>query len=379
MTEAQNVASSIADWLAWMPAWLVISLFYVVALGLAASVHRYVYKLFKRLAEGRSLFWRSLVSRTETLAFYGALCLGLALGTGIAPLDGKGTLIAGQILIVALIGVAALAGRTALNIWMTLHLRRFKLDTDDNLFARKHVTQVRILRRVADTLIVVVGVAAMLMTFESVRQYGVSLLASAGAAGIVAGLALQPLLKNLFAGIQLAITQPIRIDDVLVVEGEWGRVEEITSTYVVVRIWDLRRLILPLSYFIEKPFQNWTREGSRIVGSVELFLDYQAPMAEIREHAKQIATGSPLWDKDVFNVQVTESSPSTMKVRVIVSARNSSDVWDLRCMMREELITFLRTEYPFALPRARTLVVGTPDANGMMAAVAEGAGAAMGD
>ncbi len=170
-----------------------------------------------------------------------------------------------------LIGTIALMGWfaiTVLHIWTVIYLRRFKLDSEDNLLARKHVTQLRILQRIAATLIVIITLSAGLMTFEGVRQYGVSLLASAGAAGIVVGLALQPMLKNMIAGVQLAVTQPIRIEDALLIENEWGNVEEITSTYVVIRLWDLRRLIVPLSYFIEKPFQNWTREGARLIGSV---------------------------------------------------------------------------------------------------------------
>ena len=209
----------------------------------------------------------------------------------------------------------------------------------------------------------------MLMTFDAVRQYGISLLASAGAAGLVVGLALQPLLKNLFAGIQLAITQPIRIDDVLVVEGEWGRVEEISSTFVVIRIWDMRRLIVPLSYFIEQPIENWTREGSQIIGVVPLYLDYKAPIEAIREKARELVEGSKYWDGQVFSVQVTDASASTIKVRTIASAHNSSDVWDMRCMLREELIGFLQKEHPDALPRGRTLVVGRTSADNLAAAV----------
>jgi small-conductance mechanosensitive channel len=358
MAELEQAAGSIAAWFSFMPNWLVAALLYAVCLGVAALFYRILFSFLTRLVAERDLFWRSLVARTRMPGLLGMLCLGLATATSFAPLEAGGLDIAGKILVVGVIAAATLAARTAIHIWTTLHLRRFKLDADDNLTVRQHVTQVRILKRVVDTLLIVVGVAAMLMTFDNVRQYGVSLLASAGAAGIVVGLALQPLLKNLFAGIQLALTQPIRIDDVLVVEGEWGRVEEISSTFVVVRIWDLRRLILPLSYFIEKPFQNWTREGSRIIGAVELFLDYQAPMDKIRARAKKFVEASPLWDRDVFSVQVTESGPATMKVRVIVSVRNSGEAWDLRCQLREDLITYLRQEFPESLPRSRAMVVG---------------------
>ena len=191
------------------------------------------------------------------------------------------------------------------------------------------------------------------MTFQPVRQYGVSLLASAGAAGIVAGLALQPVLKNLFAGIQLAVTQPIRIDDALIVEGEWGNVEEITSTYVVLKIWDWRRLILPLSYFIEHPFQNWTRESASLIGSVLVYVDYSVPVQAVREEAERIAAASPLWDRQVINVAVTDFKEQTMEIRILASASNAGRTFDLRCEIREKIIAFIQREYPHALPRLR--------------------------
>ncbi len=372
LTELQNMAETAVKWFSQAPDWPIATALYIVCLGAAFFLHRIIYSILTRLVSGRDLFWRSLVSRTRLIGQLGMLCIGLATATSLAPLPAAGVDIAGKIFLIGLIGVAMLAARTAIHIWTTLHLRRFKLDSDDNLVARQHVTQVRILKRVVDTVLVVVGIAAMLMTFDGVRQYGISILASAGAAGLVVGLALQPLLKNLFAGIQLALTQPIRIDDVLVVEGEWGRVEEISSTYVVVRIWDLRRLILPLSYFIEQPFQNWTRENARIIGSVELYLDYQAPMEAIRVKARELVEASPLWDRDVFNVQVTEANPATMKVRVIISTRNSGDAWDLRCQLREGLITYLRQDFPESLPRSRAMVVGATGLADMAGALGTG-------
>jgi small-conductance mechanosensitive channel len=200
---------------------------------------------------------------------------------------------------------------------------------------------------------VLLTTGAALMTIDGVRQYGVSLLASAGVAGIVIGLALQPVLKNLLAGIQLAVTQPIRIDDALLVEGEWGNVEEITATYVVVRIWDWRRLILPLSYFIEKPFQNWTREGSALIGTVMIYLDYIVSVADVRREVENIAKASPLWDRRVVNVQVTDFKDATMEIRILISAATSGRTFDLRCEVREKLIAYLQRTYPQALPRRR--------------------------
>jgi small-conductance mechanosensitive channel len=191
------------------------------------------------------------------------------------------------------------------------------------------------------------------MTFPSVRQYGVSLFASAGVAGLIVGLALRPLLTNLLAGVQLAITQPIRIEGAVVVEGEMGWIEEISATYVVIRIWDLRRLIVPLSYFIEKPFQNWTREGAALLGSVMLYLDYRAPIDAIRAEAKKICEASPNWNRKVLGVQVTDAKEYTIEVRVLVSADDGGKAFDLRCELREKLIAFLEREHADALPRRR--------------------------
>jgi small-conductance mechanosensitive channel len=240
-----------------------------------------------------------------------------------------------------------------LDLAARLHLRQFELDVEDNLQARKHYTQVRILKRTAQIIVIIVAIGAALMSFEEVRQYGVSILASAGAAGIVLGLAAQPVLSNLLAGVQLALTQPIRIDDAVVVEGEWGWIEEITATYVVIRIWDWRRLIVPLRYFIEKPFQNWTRERAAIIGSVLLHVDYTVPVEEIRQKLTDIVKSSQLWDGDVVNLQVTDTSERTITLRALVSARNSPQAWDLRCEVREQLIGYLQQHHPGALPRFR--------------------------
>jgi small-conductance mechanosensitive channel len=261
-----------------------------------------------------------------------------------------------HLLLVAFIALLGWLSGITLGIWSTLYLRHYQLDVDDNLLARKHTTQMRILQRVAMTLILVITVAAALMTFDQVRQYGVSLLASAGAAGIVVGLALQPLLKNLVAGIQLAITQPIRIDDAVIVENEYGNIEEITATYVVVRLWDWRRMIVPLSYFIEHPFQNWTRENSSLIGTVMLYADYAAPVEAMRARLEEIVRASPLWDQKVVNLAVTDFKDDAMEIRMLMSAGTAGKAFDLRCEVREKMIGWLRREYPGALPRRRAEV-----------------------
>jgi small-conductance mechanosensitive channel len=344
----------------WIPDWA-ISIALLVALPfLAYMLHKLLFRLVTQWVDGMDLFWRALVARTEGPTRLAFLIVGVSLAASIAPLPPGWGEIVRQVLSVGFIALLGWMALTAFHVWMVVHLRRFKLDAPDNLLARKHVTQTRMLQRVANVLIVVVTASIALMTFDSVRQYGVSLLASAGAAGLIVGLALQPVLKNLIAGIQLAITQPIRIDDALIVEGEWGNVEEITSTYVVVRLWDWRRMILPLSYFIEKPFQNWTRENADLIGTVMLYVDHTAPVAEIRRKTAEVLNASPLWDKRVMAVQVTDFRQTTMEVRILASAGTAPQAFDLRCEIREKIIAFLQQEHPHALPRFRMEVPEAP-------------------
>ncbi|MGM4911712.1 mechanosensitive ion channel family protein [Rhizobium sp. 768_B6_N1_8] len=344
----------------WLPAWLASAIIFAAVTSVTLFAHRILFRLLTRLVESKDLFWRSLVSRLKRVVRLAMLVAGLSFGATVAPLTDMQSATVRHILLIFFIVLVAWMARIVKHIWMTVYLRRFKLDAEDNLLARKHVTQTRIMERVADLLIVVVAISACMMTFDAVRQYGVSLLASAGVAGIVVGLALQPVLKNLFAGIQLAITQPIRIDDALLVEGEWGRVEEITSTYVVVQLWDWRRMILPLSYFIENPFQNWTRESSALIGTVMIYLDYSVPVAAIRKKVEEIAQGSKLWDRHVVNIAVTDFREAVMEIRIIVSASNSGRTFDLRCEVREKLIDFIQREYPASLPRMRAVMSEPP-------------------
>jgi len=338
----------------WLPNWIVSLGLLVAAVFVGLAIHRVAFRLFTRLVADRDLFWRSLVSRGRRPLRLAILTFALSFAATIAPLAPRPADVIRHILLLAFIVVVGWATKTALHIWMTVYLRRFKLDAEDNLLARAHVTQSRIAERIAGFMIVTLTIAALLMTFPAVQQYGVSVLASAGVAGIVLGLALQPMLKNIFAGIQLAITQPIRIDDALIVEGEWGNVEEITSTYVVVKLWDWRRMILPLSYFIENPFQNWTREGSALIGTVMIYLDYTVPVSAIRKRVEEIAAASPLWDRRVVAVQVTDFRESVMEIRILVSAASAPKAFDLRCEMRERIVEFVQREYPDGLPKVRT-------------------------
>ncbi len=254
----------------------------------------------------------------------------------------------------ALIGTMAWLIIRTTDILEDLVLSRYRIDVADNLEARKIHTQIRFLKRVIVTVVLVIAAASMLMVFPKVRQFGASILASAGVVGIVAGLAVQRSIANLLVGIQVAITQPIRVDDVVIVENEWGQIEEITSTYVVVRIWDLRRLILPITYFTEKPFENWTRTSADLIGTVFIYADYSIPVDAVRQELHRILQESDLWDGKAWALQVTDAREHTIELRAMVSAANASAAWNLRCQVREELILFIQKNYPESLPKFRT-------------------------
>jgi small-conductance mechanosensitive channel len=272
-----------------------------------------------------------------------------------------------SLVVIAAVGWTLVA---ALDCAEDIVLRKYDVSAADNLTARSRHTQLRVLTRTIQIFVVVITIAVMLMTFPRVRELGTSLLASAGIAGLVVGLAARPLLENIIAGLQIALTEPIRIDDVLIVEGEWGRVEEITATYVVVRIWDQRRLIVPLSYFLSKPFQNWTRESAQLLGTAFLYLDYRAPIGAIRAKLEELCKRSEHWDGRVCKVQVTDAKERVIEVRLLVSAADSSAQWDLRCEVRQGVLEFLQKEHPEALPRTRvawedgTVKVAGMDATG---------------
>jgi small-conductance mechanosensitive channel len=354
---SRDALIQLRDALDFAPDWLVALIILAVAATLALWLHSLIMKLLDHFL-GRHSFARPLLTaiRGPSRLAFALLTLSIAIPT--APLDPATSGFAARLLLLAMIALVGWIAISALNTAASLYLLRFRLDSEDNLLARKHFTQVRILLRTLDTLIVALTIAAGLMTFDAVRQYGVSLFASAGVAGLVVGLAARPVLSNLLAGVQLAVTQPIRIDDAVIVENEFGHVEEITSTYVVVRLWDLRRLIVPLTYFIEKPFQNWTREGAAVMGSAMLYLDHTAPIDVIRQKARAIVEKSPLWNGAVCGVQVTDMKQETIEVRVLVSSNNAGANFDLRCEVREKLVDFLAREHPEALPRRRQQQIG---------------------
>src|SRR5438105_3234061 len=259
----------------------------------------------------------------------------------------------GIFLIVAL-SVLIVRGVNAVQLAL---LSRHRMDAEDNLFARRIYTQVSVIRKIIVTAVVIIATGSILMLFDPVRQFGTSILASAGIAGVVIGFAAQKTLGNVLAGIQIALTQPILINDIVVVEGEFGQIEEITLTYVTVRTWDLRRMILPITYFVEKPFQNWSRISTELLGTVILYLDYQVPLGELRKELKRLVEKNPKWDRKVCGLQVTDTKQSTIEVRALVSSTDPGKTFDLRCDVLEGLIEFLRRHHPESLPKVRNVDV----------------------
>jgi small-conductance mechanosensitive channel len=276
--------------------------------------------------------------------------VGVALVLPVLPARSKALEHALLVLIIASVGWTAFRLLRVVEDYFEL---RYDLKHARDVTSRARYTQLSGLRNVGGFIIVLVTVAFALMTFDTVRNIGAGLLASAGVAGIVLGFAAQKTIATVFAGVQLAVAQPIRVGDIVVVEGEWGTIEEIALTYVVVRVWDLRRLVLPVNYFIDKPFQNWTRGATNLLGTVELRLDYSVSVDAVREELKRILEASTKWNKETSAVQVTDATERTMLVRVLVSAKNADDLWDLRCAIREKLIAFVQTKFPGALPRLR--------------------------
>ena len=320
---------------------------------MAWLLHAAILVTLRRLLRGRPSYFGTILEATKDPTRLAFLIVALAISLPAAPVAADTANIFGKILTLATICLVGWIALTVLQIGANFYLLRFRMDVDDNLMARKHVTQVRVLVRAFDTVIVILTLGFALMTFDSVRQFGVSLFASAGVAGVVFGLAAQPVLSNLIAGVQLAVTQPIRLEDAVTVQNEYGWIEEINATYVVIRLWDLRRLIVPLNYFIQQPFYNWTRQATANIGSVVLYLDYSAPIDRIRDKTAEFVTQSKT-DGKVVSVQVTNASAQAIEVRALLTANNNAATYDLCTEIREKLIGFLQREYPLALPRQRS-------------------------
>jgi small-conductance mechanosensitive channel len=349
-------------WQTWV--WSIGILGSAIVVGLVA--HRIVFFLLGRMARKHAnVLISSLVHHGRgssrwifpLLALLAAAPVARLPGSAFAPVE-RGL---GLSLIAAIAWLVILFSEVAADLISS----KYRVDVADNLTARRIETQIQMLRRIVVVIVAVVTLAIMLMTFPAIRQIGTGLLASAGIAGIVVGMAMKNTLSSLIAGIQIAFTQPIRLEDVVVVEGEWGWIEEIEMTYVVVRLWDLRRLILPLSYFLEHPFQNWTRRSADLLGSVFLYVDYTVPIEELRTELRRIVGLTDKWKGEVCVVQMTDADPQTVQLRALVDARNSGDAWDLRCHVREKLVQFIQEKYPLVLPRVRAELKSLP--NGMEA------------
>lgn len=269
---------------------------------------------------------------------------------GFSAHTDEGVRVAVSISLICLICWALIQSTRVMDDFVTAH---FDINAQDNWSAKKAHTQMRIMKQVIVIMSTIIGLGSTLMMFEKVRQLGTSLLASAGIIGLVVGVAAQKTLANFIAGLQIALTQPIRLEDVVIIENEWGKIEEITLTYVVIRLWDMRRLIVPVNYFFEKPFQNWTRTTSEIIGTVYIYVDYSVSVEAVRQEFYRIVESSILWNRKVKVLQLTNANEHNIELRALMSVDNASKAWDLRCEVREKLIVFLQKEYPEALPRVR--------------------------
>ena len=324
-----------------------------LALGLALAAHALLYVALARFARG-SAVGEAFVGGTRTPMRWAMLALGALLGLEGLPTELPGIGPAHQLLVLLSIGALTWTALRAVHGVGAGVLDDYRSgEIEDEFQARRVRTQTRVLTRITGFLVVTVGAAAMLMTFPAVRQIGASMLASAGVAGLVVGFAARPVLANLLAGLQIALTQPIRIGDVVIVEKEWGWIEQIFSTYVVVRVWDERRLVVPLNYFIENPFQNWTRDSSQLIGSVHWWVDYRMPLAPLRTELERLCRLAPEWDSRVQVLQVVDASDRAVQLRALVSAPDAAKAWDLRCRIREGMLDFIQREYPQFLPQIR--------------------------
>lgn len=332
--------------------WLLILLTGVIASVIALAVHGVGDKVLRRMAVRRPFLHhltRTAYRPSQVVVVLFAWRVVLA----GAPSELPYVVLVSYLLTVALIVSLTWLVISAIDAVGSTVIQLNPYDVADNLKARRILTQTRVLARSAQFIVGLLGFAFVLLTLPGARQVGASLLASAGVAGLVAGIAAKPVLGNFIAGLQIALSQPIRIDDVLIVKGEWGRVEEITGTFVVVRIWDERRLIVPLQWFIENPFENWTHRSSSLLGTVFLWLDFGLPVDALRGEFERICKGSPLWDGRVCVMQITDANDRAMQVRMLVSARDSGQAFDLRCLIRESMIGFIAKRHPEGLPRLR--------------------------
>ncbi|GAA4321995.1 hypothetical protein GCM10023115_49860 [Pontixanthobacter gangjinensis] len=327
----------------------------IIAIAVLILSFSIAFYLFKRLGKNpRNILPVNFAHKIKIplLIFLASLIAQVAVIGDIFIFEATKT-IAGHLSIIGIILSIAWFLILLFKVFKKRMLKKYDVSTSDNLKARKVYTQFTILENIVIFVIVVLAIGIALMSFDSIRSVGVSVLTSAGIAGIIIGLAAQKAIGTLLAGIQIALTQPIRLDDVVIVEGEWGWIEEINLTYVVVRVWDKRRLVVPTTYFIEKTFQNWTRTSADILGTVYIYVDYGLPFDAIRQEQTRLLNSTDLWDGNVNVMQVTNATEKSVEIRVLVSAKDSPTAWDLRVYLREKLLEFIQKNYPEALPKAR--------------------------
>jgi small-conductance mechanosensitive channel len=328
---------------------------------LSNLVHYAVFRVLRRgekeSKDGRSSNLQQYLSHPARAIFF-ITCLLIVL-PAVPHLPAAVETVIRQGLVMALVAALGWFAVGCIYVFQAATLRRYDLGAENNVRARRVHTQFQLFRRMLISFVIIIDIGALLWTFNDPRiwHYGSGLLASAGVASIILATAAKSTVANFLAGLQIAFTEPIRIDDVVVVQGEWGRVEEINSAYVVIKIWDLRRLIVPLSYFIENSFQNWTRESAEIMGAAFLYVDYSIPVEDLREQLNTIVHASILWDRKVCGLQVTNLSEHSMEIRCLVSSRNSSENFDLRCLVREQMTAWIQQHFPAAFPTARIAAV----------------------
>lgn len=341
----------------------------VVGIGLVLGlVVRIVLQLLFRFTRSISdrLVLRSVTSHVGGPLFMVFPLLFITMGLAALPEE---TTVWGVVKIANVLFIMAMSWFFAclLNVFEDVLVERYDTSKQDNYKERKVRTQLQFIKKLCKAGIVIIAVGLILMSFRTLREFGTGLLASAGLAGIVLGFAAQKTLGNFLAGIQIAFTQPIKLDDAVIVEGDWGWIEEITLTYVIVKTWDWRRLVLPITYFVEKPFQNWTRQEADLLGSVFLYTDYRLPVEALRQELQRILENEPLWNGKASVLQVVDSTEHTMVLRALMSANNAPQAWDLRCSVREKLIDFLRQNYPGHFPVTRVLMEPQNSENGRSA------------
>lgn len=349
-----TISTALERWQELWPAWFVNVAFLLVAAFLLLFLHSILLNGLRLALKGRlAEFGRRLLKKIGPPMRLGLLTMGLGLVLQALPNRGPLFNLIERSLLFGFIIFLGWSAITVVNTASELYLRRALRGSEDSVLSRKLLTQVRLLRRTIVFGIGFMTLSAILMTIPSVRQYGVSLFASAGVAGLAIGLAARPVLSNLIAGVQLAVTQPIRLGDEVLLEGEFGTVEEIQTTYVVIQLWDRRRMVVPLSYFMEKSFQNWTRQSTSIIGAAFWYMDYSTPIEAVRAKFLGLLKESKLWDGEVAVLHVTDAKDRTIEIRGLMSAGTSGQAFDLRCEIREKLIVWLQETYPQSLPRAR--------------------------